>query len=301
MKVLNQKNKRKVVVSYVPHGIDDSVFKPLEYLPDDFVESIKADNEYEFIIFWSNRNIRRKQPSDVILSYKMFCDKLPKEQANKCLLIMHTTPIDQNGTNLYEVKEAVCDEYDIKFSAKKLSSESLNMLYNISDITVNIAGNEGFGLTTAESLMAGTPTVVNVTGGLQDQCGFKLDGKFITHDDYTEYGSLHDWRTWKDNKKLSWGNWIKPIWPRVLTLTGSVPTPYIFDDKVDPVDLADAIMEWYKTPKETREKFGKEGREWMLGDGKLNKKYMCESMIESIDTAIENFEPKQRVNIIKVK
>ena len=301
MKVLNQKNKRKTVVSYVPHGIDSEKFKPLEYLPDDFLKSIHGDNGYDFIIFWSNRNIRRKQPSDVILAYKLFCDKLPKEKADKCLLIMHTTPIDQNGTNLYDVKEAICPDYEIKFSKTKLTEDSLNMLYNVADVTINIAGNEGFGLTTAESLMTGTPLIVNVTGGLQDQCGFKLDGKFITNDDYVEIGSLHDWRKWKDNPKLSWGSWVKPVWPKVLSLTGSVPTPYIYDDKVDPIEVADVIMEWYNTPKEDRKKLGIEGREWMLSDGKLNSSYMCQSMVESIDKALELFEPKQRVNVIQVK
>ena len=27
--------------------------------------------------------------------------------------------------------------------------------------------------------MAETPIIVNVTGGLQDQCGFKIDGKYL--------------------------------------------------------------------------------------------------------------------------
>ena len=44
--------------------------------------------------------------------------------------------------------------------------------------------------------MAGTPIIVNVTGGLQDQCGFKKeDGSLLTEDDYvTEWGSNHDGR-----------------------------------------------------------------------------------------------------------
>ena len=37
--------------------------------------------------------------------------------------------------------------------------------------------------------MRGTPIIVNVTGGLQDQCGFKKDGKYFTEDDYKEIGS----------------------------------------------------------------------------------------------------------------
>ena len=35
--------------------------------------------------------------------------------------------------------------------------------------------------------MCGTPIIVNVTGGLQDQCGFKLKDKHITYQDYRRY------------------------------------------------------------------------------------------------------------------
>ena len=41
---------------------------------------------YEFIVFYNNRNIRRKMPGDVVLAFKTFCDMLPKEEADKCAL-----------------------------------------------------------------------------------------------------------------------------------------------------------------------------------------------------------------------
>ena len=57
--------------------------------------------------------------------------------------------------------------------------------------------------------MAETPIIVNVTGGLQDQCGFKVDGKYLTADDYKEIGSLHNYRKWED--KVTHGEWVKPV------------------------------------------------------------------------------------------
>ena len=60
-------------VAYVPHGINENEFKPTE-VPSDFRNKILAGKEYDFIFFWSNRNIRRKQPSDVIMAFKEFCD-----------------------------------------------------------------------------------------------------------------------------------------------------------------------------------------------------------------------------------
>ena len=32
---------------------------------------------------------------------------LPEEKRNKCLLLMHTNPIDENGTDLMAVSDAV--------------------------------------------------------------------------------------------------------------------------------------------------------------------------------------------------
>ena len=151
--------------------------------------------------------------------------------------------VDQNGTDLIKVKEAICPDYDVRFSQARINATQLNYLYNLSDVTINIASNEGFGLTTAESVMAETPIIVNVTGGLQDQCGFKIDGKYLTADDYKEIGSLHDYRKWED--KVTHGEWVKLLWSRVQTMTGSVPTPYIIDDKVDVTETSEAIRYWY--------------------------------------------------------
>ena len=49
------------------------------------------------------------------------------------------------------------------------------------------------------------------------------------------------------------------------SLQGSIPTPYIFDDRPRFEDLSVRIREWYDTPKEERVG-GLKGREWMLKD-----------------------------------
>jgi glycosyltransferase involved in cell wall biosynthesis len=53
----------------------------------------------------------------------------------------------------------------------------------LADATILTSSNEGFGLSIAESIMCGTPVIVNVTGGLQDQIGQVDDnGKPIEFD-----------------------------------------------------------------------------------------------------------------------
>ena len=286
-------------VDYVPHGINPKKCFKTE-VPDDFKKAALGGKDYKFVLFWMNRNIRRKQPSDVIWAYKEFVDGLPEKDRKDCCLLMHTAPVDQNGTDLYKVKEAICPDYDVRFSTSRIGDKELNYLYNLSDCTINIAGNEGFGLTTAESVMAETPIIVNVTGGMQDQCGFrkKSDGKLFTADDYKKIGSLHNWREWEG--RVTHGEWVKPVWSRVQTMTGSVPTPYIIDDKVDIIDVAEAIRYWYDKGEKGRAKAGKAGRKAFLGEIGLSVDNQNKCMADGIEKAIKNFKPKKRYNLYKL-
>ena len=278
-------------ISYVPHGINENVFKPLE--DKELIDTKKelfGDKEYNFVLFYNNRNIRRKQPSDVIESFKKFCDKLTKEQSEKCVLLMHTAPIDNNGTDLYAVKDKICPDYDVVFSTKKIESNILNKLYNIADCTINIANNEGFGLGTAESIMVGTPIIVNVTGGLQDQCGFDF-----TADDYIKIKTLSNKDIWGGTP---YGPWVKPVWPSAININGSPLTPYIYDDRVNNNEVADAITEMYLLGKEKRKENGLVGRKWAIKN--LSSKVMCDAMSEGIQNTIKNFTPRERFNLYKV-
>jgi glycosyltransferase involved in cell wall biosynthesis len=293
-------------VTYIPHGINEKYFYPISIFDEEYkqVESMKkqltADTDIEYVIFYNNRNIRRKSPGDVVLAFKTFCDMLPKEEADKCCLLMHTQPRDENGTDLPVVASTICPEYKVYFSDKKLEPNQLNYLYNIADVTLNIASNEGFGLGTCESLMAGTPITVNVTGGLQDQCGFKYKDKFLTYEDYNWVKSLHDDRKWKDNKDLTWGEWVKPVWPSNRSMVGSIPTPYIFDDRCRFDDTAQAIKDWYDMGPEKRQKCGMKGHEFVMSDfSMMSATAMCQNFMDHMDTAFDKWKPRKRYSIFK--
>lgn len=282
-------------VSYVPHGINDKLYKPVD-VDAEFRKNVLGDKKYEFVLYWSNRNIRRKQPVDVILAFNEFVKGLPEEKRDKVCLLMHTTPVEEHGTDLLTTIEHCTPDINVIFTKEKYTEEGLNYLYNIADVTINLASNEGFGLTTAESVMAGTPIIVNVTGGLQDQCGFEMNGKYLTADDYVNIGSLHDKRKYEGTKH---GEWVKPIWPTRST-AGSIPTPYIFDDKVDYADVAPLIREWYDMGREKRKVAGLKGREWMLGEGGLSLQNMCKTMSDGIDTSLKNWKAREKYNLYKI-
>jgi glycosyltransferase involved in cell wall biosynthesis len=292
--VLGSNLNKPTTVTYVPHGMNTKMFRPLvteaELKELDIVKKQILKKEYSYVIFYNNRNIRRKQTSTIMLAYRNFCDTLSKEEAAKCVLLMHTHPIDEAGTDLLAVKEAFCKEYDVVFSTDKIAPERLNQYYNIADVTVNLSDNEGFGIATAESLAAGTPIIVSVTGGLQDQCGFTdANGKPVEFNE--SWGSNHDGR-YKNH-----GKWVTPIYPGARMLQGSIPTPYIIADYARWEDCAEAMMYWYILGREKRKECGEAGRDWLSGDGGLSSESMCEKMADGLDSMIANWKGRERFNL----
>ena len=284
-------------ISYVPHGINSDLYKPVD-VPSDFKQRIFGDKEYDFVLYWNNRNIRRKQPMDAMLAFDEFRQTLRPEQQDKVCMLMHTEPVQEHGTDLPTFVDHCMPDSKVIFIPDKFSEVELNYLYNLADVTINLASNEGFGLATAESVMAGTPIIVNVTGGMQDQCGFrqKGSGKLLMEEDYVEIGSLHD--RYKKNTHV-WGDWVKPIWP-VRSTTGSVPTPYIFDDRVDFLDVAPLIRDWYDMGREARKAAGLKGRKYFLGEGKLSREAMCQALVDGMEGAFENWKPRKKYTLIEL-
>jgi len=292
--------------TYIPHGINEKYFYPVENEKEKLeMNKMKSElfqgKDIDFCLFYNNRNIRRKMTSDTIMAFKTFADKLPKEKRDKTAFVLHTQPSDNNGTDLPAVVQEMCPDLNIIFSTQKLENKHLNYLYNIADVTINLASNEGFGLGTCESLMCGTPIVVNVTGGLQDQCGFKVNGEYLTYKDYGNVVSLHDWRLWEDNKSLTHGEWAKPVWPKSRSLQGSPPTPYIYDDRCDWYEAADAIEFWYNMTKEQRKECGFKGHEWVCSDdAMMSARHMCQLFKDHMNTAFEKWTPRERYEVYKV-
>jgi len=299
-------NNMETRVSYVPHGINENEFYPIEEGHPEWDDMRKFRSEVttgtlgniEFIFLYNSRNIRRKMTTDLIYAFKVFCDALPQGEADKCLLLLHTQPVDENGTDLPAVISELVDNYNIVFSHQKLDTKHMNYLYNISDVTALISSNEGFGLGTAESLMAGTPILVNTTGGLQDQVGFKReDGEYVGVEDYRDgWGSNHDGRYTEH------AEWCKPVWPVSRAIVGSVPTPYIADDRCDWQDVAIRMLEWYGTPIDDRKASGKSGREWLLSEKTgMSASEMARRFVVHMDETFENWMPRKRFSMIKVE
>ena len=288
------------IIKYIPHGLDNKTFLPVEENDNElklFKNKLLNNKSYDFILLFNSRNVRRKNISDTILAWKVFTDSLPREKAEKCLLLLHTNPIDENGTDLPAVIEYFCEEgkNNVLISAQRLDSKHMNYLYNIADGTILLSTNEGWGLSLTESLLTGTPFIANVTGGMQDQMRFvDNEGNWFTPS--SEIPSNHR-GTFKKH-----GSWALPVFPSNLSLVGSVPTPYIFDDRCSFEDAASQIEKLYKMSKEQRSQIGEEGRQWALSqEAGFTSEVMSQRIIEGVDELFEKWQPRESYEFLSAE
>tara|TARA_R110001632_G_scaffold25344_1_gene69602 strand:- start:5524 stop:6789 length:1266 start_codon:yes stop_codon:yes gene_type:complete len=220
---------------YVPHAVNSDFFKPL---PKEDIEKFRAafdeqhKSEGKFLFFWNNRNARRKQSGSLLFWFKDFLDQVGHDKAS---LIMHTDPNDGYGQDLNAiVRELEIDKGQVLFSTQKVQMDQLAMFYNFVDCTINVSDAEGFGLATLESLSCGTPIIVNMTGGLQEQ--------------------VTDGSAW-------FGMGLEPDSKSVI---GSQQVPYIYEDRLNGKKVVSALRSMYMMSEEDRAVYGRTGREHVI-------------------------------------
>ena len=305
--VLGKEIAAEKIIKYIPHGINEKFFFPItsehiEYLAlQDFKKQLYENKVYDFTILYNARNIRRKSVPDLMLAWKIFIDEIPEHKAKKCALILHTQISDENGTDLQAVKDMLFgneEKYNIIFDQNKYPSNIMNLLYNATDATALVSSNEGWGLSLTEAMMCGKPIIATVTGGMQDQMRFEDEnGEWIKFTE--EFGSNHR------GKYKKHGKWAYPVFPSNLSIVGSIPTPYIFDDRAEPFDIAKQINNLYLTKTENLDKYKEECKaayEWVTSDESMQSaRLMCKNIIEGIDETFDKWTPRHRFELIQVE
>ena len=294
--VLGKKAKKKVI-EYVPHGLNENIFKPLDVnTPElkEFKKKLFGSKEIDFALFFNSRNIRRKQIPDTMMAYKLFVDGLFEEQAKQCAFVLHTQVVDDNGTDLEAVRELLFGDdpkYNIIFSPSMLPADQMNLLYNSTDCQILLTNNEGWGLSLTEALLAGNPIIANVTGGMQDQMRFSKKGKWIDFD--AKFPSNHT-GTIKEH-----GEWAFPVYPTNRSIQGSPLTPYIWDDRCNAEDAAKQIKAVYNLSKEKRKACGMKGREWALSDeAGFTSSNMGKKVITTLDKLFKTWKPREKYELV---
>lgn len=226
--------------NFIPHSLPEDIFFPL---PENQIKEYRRNvigpgTEDDFVLFWVNRNARRKRPNDVLWAWKLFLDKLTPEEKSRVKFLMHTDPLDMEGPNLLETSNVLNIQDTVIFSNERIDFDKMNVLHNMSDACLNISYAEGFGLATLESMNCGNPIIAGKTGGLTRQV--------VDHRDGSENGVGID---------------IK-----CKSLVGSQSVPYIYEDYVDVQDVADAIYKLFKMPSQERKALGEKARQYALSE-----------------------------------
>jgi glycosyltransferase involved in cell wall biosynthesis len=231
---------------FVPHAIPNDMFFPLSELErTNYKRNLLGPNRLDhFVGIWVNRNARRKRPSDVLHAWKLLLDSMEKNDGHrKATLIMHTDPLDQEGPNLFAVAEELNITDNVFFSKDRIEFDKMNVLYNISDVCINISYAEGFGLGTLEAMQAGTPIAAVKTGGLTRQV--------VDHHDGSENGVA------------------LPV--ECKTLVGSQMVPYIYEDYVTVETTAEGLYSLFKMSTDEKRMLREKVRKYALSEFSYQK------------------------------
>ena len=219
-------------VEYQPHSVNSYIFKPKsleerEYFKNNSMKFAKD----KFLVFWNNRNGRRKNAGMLLSAFAKFANIVGKEKVH---LLLKTDAIDPVGFNIPELIRGFELENSCTINSERLDENVLANIYNATDVTINISNNEGFGMGTLESLSCGTPIIATWTGGMREQLCDYID------DPVEFYGY--------------------PIFPATKTIIGSPELPWINEDQVSESDVVEALLYMYNLGKEKRLELGANGR-----------------------------------------
>jgi glycosyltransferase involved in cell wall biosynthesis len=240
--------------TYIPHAVNEEIFKPFTVEKKSEYKKVHG-LEDKFVCVWNNRNARRKQSGTLIWWFKEFLDRVGRDKAT---LIMHTDTKDVHGQDLEAIiNELGLTNQEVLFSRDKVEAADLAQLYAAADVTINISDAEGFGLATLESLSCGTPIMVTMTGGLQNQV---TDGE----------------------------NWFGVgLEPASKAIIGSQQVPYIYEDRVNKDDFVNGLVSLYEMTQEERAAMGMAGREW------TQKQYNFTDFMQKWDDLLTSINEEQ--------
>lgn len=280
----------KPTLSYVGHGQDPENYKPLKLEEYATTKSeLFKGKDYNFVVLMNNRNQLRKKQADLIYAWRLFNESLPPEEADKCCLVLHTELMSLVGTDLKNVADNFAGQSNIVFSVQKLPEVQLNHIVNCADVIVNLSNAAGFELNINEGMLAGKPIIANSTGGLIDQIGYQDDAGHPLTFNLNLKNNLENTRH---------GCWSYPL-PNQKTITGSVPTPFLWDENAAIEDVVKGLQYWYSIPKEERQARGLQGRQWCFDRG-LNCFDFSKAVVRDVNQTIQNFKPAQMFSIYPI-
>jgi len=200
--------KREGISStYIPHGVNTSVFKPLDRAK---CRKLWFLDEDEFVVLIVAMNRARKNIPRMLRGYKLFCQQNPDVKTHLLLwtnVYPSRYPKEKSVLGVSDVGVSLLPEImqlelgeQIRFPDEKTilrgipdwigdnykDGYDMVKLYNCADVLLNCTGGEGFGLNLVEAQACGCPVVTTDYAGGVEQVGCGLT---VPWDDYVIYNT----------------------------------------------------------------------------------------------------------------
>lgn len=171
----------------IPHGVDASVFYPLNR-QEELKTKFLGRNADKFMFLNVNRNSDRKQLARCIYAFSEF-----KKQVPNSILLLHTQPVEKSMTRTIDLLVVVKElglslEDDVLFPkyyelSRPYPDNLMNELYNAADCFITTHCGEGWGCSVLESMASGTPVIAPNNTAMPQILG-----------EYSERGYLYEMR-----------------------------------------------------------------------------------------------------------
>jgi len=268
---------RSPEVMYLPHAVEPDVFRKMDRKKARaFVKELtkgKIQDE-DFLVLYNNRNISRKNLMDSVYAFLVYA----KNYNPNAKLLIKTDAVVPVGTDVPAFLADVGWMFDAEFARSHivfitndeifssresgLSREEIALLYNASDIVLQLSSNEGFGIASLEASLCGAAVIATMTGGIADQRSLYEKSYELIETEFLEksvqdpvkelYETLHDEvlaQYLQMLKKYNLGNsdyqvnYMMHVLKPHRHFQGSPATPYILDDRVPMGAILRAFVE----------------------------------------------------------
>lgn len=165
----------------IPHGVNTKDFYPVDYSKEELKRFMFPKNDSfwgdSFIVLNANRNQPRKRIDTTMEGFKLFAEDKPENVK----LYLHMG-LKDSGWNIIRLSKYLGIDTRLAVSnnnmqTQQVSVETLNRIYNVSDVGVNTSIGEGWGLVNVEHAVVGAPQIVpnhSACAELFSECGLLL-------------------------------------------------------------------------------------------------------------------------------
>lgn len=172
-------------VRYVPHGVDTSVFRPVDRKAarEKLSRALKFDFTDRFVVMTNAANKgspSRKNFAGMFAAFAEFAASRPD-----ALFYVHSHKTGHGGVDLvamakqYGILDKIVFPPEYNYIMGMISDVQLNDLYNMADVFMLLSLGEGFGIPIIEAQAAGCPVIVTDGSATSELClsGWLIPGE----------------------------------------------------------------------------------------------------------------------------